>query len=266
MRYFENRGNLHLATTIESDILELNFVDLGSEWNYKGVVSSFTRIYFPTSGSGVVWDGDRKIDLLPGKLYVIPAYTKFSCECESLTKYYAHVSVLRSDGIDVFGEIGRVLECDDDGYTDALDTYSKSGTVKSLMMIRETVFGALNHVCNTLNIDLGSNREYSNIVIGALRYVNENLSASLKIAEIADSLSVASVTLQKHFVKEIGMPIGNYIDQKIMTEAERLLIDGNLNVGEIAEKLGFCDRFYFSRKFAMRFGVSPKKYLKHRAT
>lgn len=267
MRYMENCGNLQSAKNLVTDLHELQYVKIKEEWNYKNVVSAFTRVYFPISGEGVVYSEGEKITLTPGNLYVIPAYTKFSCECEvELVKFYAHVSVVKQDGTDAFSNIGRVLEAVDDGFVRRLESLIKDDGIEALIKIRQTVFEALLYVCKKEGVVLGAQKKYSALVKYAIDYINENLSASLKISDIANSLSVAGVTLQQRFTKEVGMPIGKFIDQKLMMTAERELIKGDMNVGEIAEKLGFCDRFYFSRRFSEWYGASPKKYLKMRGT
>ena len=267
MRYFENRGTLVLAKELKTELTELCYVEIGREWNYSNVVSAFTRIYLPIDGEGVVYCNGEKIVLTPGNLYVIPAYTKYSCECEErLTKFYAHVSVIKQDGTDAFSNIGKVLVARDKGYCSGLQQLSKNDDVSSLIKIRQLIFDAILYVCSSCNVALGEQKKYSSLVKGAINYINYNLTASLKISEIANSLSVAGVTLQQHFTREVGMPIGKFIDKKLMMVSEIELVKGELNVGEIAEKLGFCDRFYFSRRFSEWYGYSPKKYLKLRGT
>jgi AraC-like DNA-binding protein len=60
--------------------------------------------------------------------------------------------------------------------------------------------------------------------------------------------------------KYINMALGKYIDDRILAEAERLLLNTNLSIKDISDKLGFCDQFYFCRKFTFYYGVSPIKH------
>ncbi len=46
-----------------------------------------------------------------------------------------------------------------------------------------------------------------------------------------------------------------------LTQSIHLLEQGNLLVKEVAEKVGFEDQYYFSKRFKEYFGVSPKNYL-----
>ena len=35
-----------------------------------------------------------------------------------------------------------------------------------------------------------------------------------------------------------------------------------MQISRISERYGFCDQFYFSRRFKEKFGVTPQKYRK----
>jgi AraC-like DNA-binding protein len=59
------------------------------------------------------------------------------------------------------------------------------------------------------------------------------------------------------------MSIGDYRELLIMNRARQLLAMGKLSIGEIAEKLGFSDRFYFSKYFKKRQGITPSAYKSH---
>ena len=56
-----------------------------------------------------------------------------------------------------------------------------------------------------------------------------------------------------------GGPINYFIELKI-EKAKQLIDEGNLNLTEIAESLGFNSLHYFSRLFKKMTGISPSKY------
>ena len=60
---------------------------------------------------------------------------------------------------------------------------------------------------------------------------------------IADSLFMSKNTLAKNFRREVGIPIGKYIDKQVFFEAEILLTKSSMSVKEISGTLGFCDQF-----------------------
>ena len=104
---------------------------------------------------------------------------------------------------------------------------------------------------------------YSPVTKRALDYIENNLRASLTAEDIAKSLYVSSGSLQKRFKREIGLPIGKYITNRVMFLAEQMLHTHEYSIKEISDSLGFCDQFYFSRVFTATYGISPTQYKKN---
>ena len=257
----KNSGISQYVKSVALECSTFTYVDLKPDWNFKNVISPFNRIYIPLGGEGKVYSNGKEYTVKKGTVTIIPAMTKFSCSCEnSLSKFFAHVNVLGRDGLDVFSFANEVIELNVD-YSEELTTLFNNKDVLSAVKIKTKLFEILLTAFNNKNYAYDDAKIYSNVVYKALNYINNNLSANLKISDIAKSLSISKITLQKKWKQEISVPIGKYVDDKIMLLAERELSSGNLNVGEIAEKYGFCDRFYFSRKFKEYFNLSPKKYV-----
>ncbi len=256
----KNSGISQYVKSVTFECYTFTHVNLGNEWNFKNVISPFNRIYIPTSGEGKVYSNGKEYIVKKGKVTIIPAMTEFSCECEnSLDKFFAHVNVLGRDGLDVFSFANEILELDEDFSEELIYLYNCKD-VFSAIKIKNKLFEIILTAFDKMNYSYPEAKPYSNTVYNAIDYISKNLSANLKISDIAKTLSISSITLQKKWRQEMNVPIGKYIDDKIMLLAERELSNGNLNVGEIAEKFGFCDRFYFSRKFKEYFSLSPKRY------
>lgn len=64
------------------------------------------------------------------------------------------------------------------------------------------------------------------------------------------------------FKKTMGMSPHCFYSQIVANKAHDLILNSELNVGEIAETLGFSDIYYFSRFYKKYFGVSPNKHRK----
>ena len=71
---------------------------------------------------------------------------------------------------------------------------------------------------------------------------------------------VSESTLVKLFRKEVGVPLGAYIDDLVFFRAEVLLSETQMSLRDISSSLGFCDQFYFSRRLSQRHGESPRAY------
>ena len=97
-------------------------------------------------------------------------------------------------------------------------------------------------------------------VAKSLTYIRKNLSARLNIAELAAHCYVSRRHLTDLFRRELGVTPGKYIDDQLTIAAQRRLIQTEDSVGKISEELGFCDQFYFCRKFKQTVGLTPIQY------
>ncbi len=260
----ENSGISVSVKQTSFEILTFKKVSLDKTWNYENVFSPYTRIYLPISGEGEIVSGGKTFEIKKGNIYVIPTMTGFSCKCDKrLDKFFAHVSLTTEGGADVFWGVDRVLTIEDDeNYLEKLLALYESNSVNAVIETRHLLLSALVKVTTANNVMLGGIRKYSPIVKNAMDYINENLSAGLTVKEVAEKLFISVITLQKRFKRETLKPVGKYIDERLLTACAKELADGKLNIGEISDKYGFCDRFYFSRKFSEFYGVSPKRYAK----
>ena len=126
---------------------------------------------------------------------------------------------------------------------------------------KQEVYTPLFTLLDMYNIKINKN-EYSMQIRRAIEYIESHLTLQLKISEIAEKTFAATSTLTRNFKRETGMSIGQYIDESIMFQAQRMLLSSNASILEISEKFGFCDQFYFARRFKEKFEVSPREYRK----
>lgn len=60
----------------------------------------------------------------------------------------------------------------------------------------------------------------------------------------------------------LGVPAGHLIRDRVILEAKRLLINMELSIAEISEKLAFSDHSYFIKFFKKQVGTTPDKFRK----
>jgi YesN/AraC family two-component response regulator len=67
-------------------------------------------------------------------------------------------------------------------------------------------------------------------------------------------------SLSAKFKKETGCTLTDYINQRRVNASLILLVTTKLPVGEVAEKVGYINRNYYSRIFKKIEGMTPKEY------
>ncbi len=95
-------------------------------------------------------------------------------------------------------------------------------------------------------------------------YISEHLSDSeLNVNQIASELAMSRATLYTKVKASFNKGIGEYIEQKRMEEASRLLKETTLSITEISERVGYTTSRYFSSRFKIYCGISPLSYRKN---
>lgn len=94
------------------------------------------------------------------------------------------------------------------------------------------------------------------------KIIDYNFDRNITMLEIADTLHLDSSYITRKFVEKYAVPPKEYLIQKRMDTAKRLLVDSNASVAEISVSVGYNDPLYFSRIFKSKTGMSPTKYKK----
>ena len=97
-------------------------------------------------------------------------------------------------------------------------------------------------------------------------YIKNNLGDRVTLADIANSLHCSTVTLTEHFKAEFEITVMDYLLKKRMELSERLMLETDLPLREIAARTGFADVEYFSRTFKKCHSVSPAAWRRSKMT
>ncbi|EUJ52443.1 bifunctional transcriptional activator/DNA repair enzyme AdaA [Listeria fleischmannii] len=97
-------------------------------------------------------------------------------------------------------------------------------------------------------------------VLDIKRYVRLNLSEPLTLNEIATYCHGSESHLHRTFKKVTGETIHHFVVHQKITFAKELLQNKNLEVQQVAEKVGFRNAAQFATLFKKKTGRSPSKY------
>ncbi len=100
----------------------------------------------------------------------------------------------------------------------------------------------------------------NSIVDAAVRYIQENYTSTIRLADVAKMLSVSEEHLSRIFKKEITFGFSEYITLIRLQKAEHMLKnEPSRAVTEVAYACGFNDSNYFSYKFKKAYGLTPSE-------
>lgn len=271
-------------------MLNVGLARHNGDWNWSNVDSPFTRIYLVTQGKARLHLEDRVLDLRPGHLYVIPAHTAHSYECDGLfTHYYLHVYEGYKNETDIFdffefpteaeanpldAELfeqmcqmhpeAKLPASDPTLYDNSKIFTSNVNRYKNLplhekLQLRGTILMLLSRFFKEATPKQWTEDERISRV---QKYIHDHIYEDIDINTLASIACVTKSYLIRLFTQMCGMPPLQYINQKKIERAQLLLITDNMPIKELAYKLGFNDHSYFIRMFKKSTGMSPQVYRK----
>ncbi len=95
-----------------------------------------------------------------------------------------------------------------------------------------------------------------------VRYIDENYTrADISLSDISKQFYISPSYLSTIIKEHLGETFVERITRLRMERAKVLLLSGEEKVYEVAEKIGYTDRRYFSDSFKKYTGFTPKEYI-----
>ena len=258
----KNRAIMDLINGMQMRFGYIGYADVDESWRTGLLATPFNRLYLIDSGSGVLkWEQGEE-ELKPGNAYLLPAGLPCSYYCNgALSLLFFHFNIPKPDRFDLMQEADRPASirfskekiselkklCAQSGYEEAFEVTCAVNDIV-LEMKRKYRFR------------WNAPASYSADVAGTIFAINRNLSASLRVDELAARCFISRSYLSRLFRKEVGVTIKQYINMQLINAAQWRLGNTNDSVEKISSDLGFCSQFYFSEFFKKRCRVSPLQY------
>ncbi|MDD3833150.1 MAG: AraC family transcriptional regulator [Oscillospiraceae bacterium] len=99
------------------------------------------------------------------------------------------------------------------------------------------------------------------IVQKVIEYIDDNImSGDITVDEIGKRFFLTGSYLSRIFKLETGKTISQYKRDKRLEISKKMLIEDNLTVSEVSEKMNYCSIHYFSSEFKKKYGFPPSEY------
>ncbi len=272
-------------------LLNIGYVRLDSHWNYNNVISPYTRLYLITKGEAYVYHHNQKINLLPGKMYLIPSYTYSSYKCDVMhEQYYINFFEELGNGMSIYNFVNfkyeveattldelffkRLLEINpnrsltnnDPEYYDnypMLFKFENKNAELSNNNYLET-HGTLKILLSkffdeTTRVSKDKSQRRIN---GVLNYISENLHNTLTVKNLANFCNLSVDHFSRKFKTTFGVRPIKYIQFKRVERAVLLLRTTTYSLDEISNTLGFENTNYFTRVFKKHMNITPTAFRK----
>ncbi|MGE5583237.1 MAG: AraC family transcriptional regulator [Bacillota bacterium] len=93
-----------------------------------------------------------------------------------------------------------------------------------------------------------------------INYLQEHINDNLRFEDVCQFSNLSKTNLKTIFKEKTGASVMEYFKNLKIEEAKKLIREGECNITEIAERLGFTTIHYFSRRFKQATGMTPSEY------
>ncbi|OMF37269.1 AraC family transcriptional regulator [Paenibacillus sp. FSL H8-0548] len=94
-------------------------------------------------------------------------------------------------------------------------------------------------------------------------FMEQHFNEQLSVEQLAAMANISPKYFVDLFTKTYGQSAMDFLTDLRINRAKRYLIETEYRLREIAQRVGYSDEFYFSRKFKKEVGVSPSAFVKH---
>lgn len=275
-------------------LLNVDYVQLGVNWNYKNVTSTFYRIYLIDDGSGALYNPASSFTLEKGYLYMVPSFTTCNYYCsEYLSQYYISFIEEAPDGTSLFASNRRILRvpgipADLEHFKRILElnpnrglkrsedpkVYEKYPVLQSFRELNnymqlsayvETQGLLLQLLSRFLTPDCFESPEsvIHSKISDAINYIQTNLHKPITVALLSQRANQNTDYFSRLFREHTGERPLSYIQLKRVERAQFLLENTDLPLAEVAAETGFESLSYFTRTFKEKTGQTPGEYKKN---
>lgn len=271
-------------SVIVSDIVTIHYFEYASDYMFTGEQHNFWELVYIDHSSAIVTAGNREFTLNHGDCFFhtpnqwhnikangvdAPNVVIISFYCDSLPTALGdriyHLTKSEKDLISqILSEFTEVFSTPLGDYhahyhTRRSDIPFGAEQLMKLYLTQLIIMIIRDSKSHTKFQTHAHNNELFTMLI---EYFEKNISKQLTIAEIAQYANISKSTLKELFKKEVNMGAVQYFNKLKINKAKVYIREGNYNISQIAELLGYDSIHYFSRQFKNIIGLSPTEYSK----
>lgn len=226
-------------------------------------------ISFVTEGEGVLYIGKKKYTISQGDIFILPknikikyyprgksnwAYFWFDFDGTKSNKYLELIGFSKGNYVIRYNNLNDVFyQCEE------LISKKFKGNNIEYYEVLSAFYAIIDLIIKKQN-NTASNTD---IVESITKYIKLHYSrTTLTIEEICSDFNISHSYLCKLFKNQSDSTAKGTIIKVRLKEAQKLLLNTNLSVKQIAYSVGFSDDAYFMKTFKKEFNITPSEYRK----
>lgn len=283
--------NQELLSKLEVKVLAVQRTTVGRWWNFRHVISPFSRLWFVLGGRAVVRHHGRKFTLEPGCLHLVPPFTVHDCSCpRQLDHYHLHFVARLPTGIDLFSLLDceaqiaaplttlgyfrrleallpdRRLPCFDPSSEEyrrfpvAAEQAADELPAADWFEANATVGLLLAPFLRKAQVHEGLHARVTQQFLDVQQFIHEHMREPLLLGDLAQVAKLHPTYFSDRFHELVGVRPLEYLTRRRVERAQYLLLTSRASVKQVAVEVGIPDAAYFTRLFTRICGASPSEY------
>lgn len=292
----QNRAMTHLLNqellrALDLRVLAVQRIQAGRWWNFRHVISPFSRLWFIRGGRATVRHHAKQFTLQPGQLHLVPPFTDHDCSCsKELDHYYLHFACRLPTGIDLLSMLDydfqipaapntlkqfqrlesiypdRKLPCFDPSreeyrrhplaaeradHLTPAVDWLEATGILTLLLVPFLRF-AHSHE----GVHARATRQF----LVVQEFIHANMHRTILLGDLARVVKLHPTYFSDRFRELVGVRPLEYLMQRRMERAQYLLLTTRISVKQVAAQVGIQDPAYFTRAFTRWCGQPPSDY------
>jgi AraC-like DNA-binding protein len=283
--------NQELLAGLDLKVLAIQRITAGRWWNFRHVISPFSRLWLILGGRAVVRHHGRNFTLEPGCLHLVPPFTVHDCAClRQLDHYHLHFVARMPTGIDLLSMLDceaqlpaaprtldyfkrletllpdRRLPC----FDPARDEYRRfpvaaEQTAHELppadwFEANATVALLLSPFLKQARVHEGVHARATQQFLDVQQFIHEHMRQPLVLGDLARVAGLHPTYFSDRFRELVGVRPLEYLMRRRIERAQYLLLTSRASVKQVAVEVGIPDAAYFTRVFTRICRTSPSDY------
>ncbi|WP_416147697.1 response regulator transcription factor [Salipaludibacillus sp. HK11] len=138
--------------------------------------------------------------------------------------------------------------------------HSQVNAISNITQIKDYMYKFMEDIIHYLGTETVTQHEE---IIKAKLYVEENIDKKIRMEDASNHLYMNSSYFSRLFRKETGMTFTEYVTKTKVEKSKTYLIETDLTVEEISNKLGYENTSYYIKLFKKYYATPPMEYRKN---
>jgi AraC-like DNA-binding protein len=283
--------NQEMLAGLDLRVLAIQRTAAGRWWNFRNVISPFSRLWLILEGHAVVRHHGRTFRLEPGRLHLVPPFTEHDCSCSGrLDHYHLHFVARLRTGIDLFSLLncsfqlpaapeslpqfqrlealspGRKLPCFDPAQEEyrrfpiAAEQAAHEMAAADWFEASGLLTLLLSPFLRSARGQEGAHARVTQQFLAVQQCIHERMHESLRLGDLARVANLHPTYFSDRFRELVGVRPLEYLMRRRLERAQYLLLTSRASVKQVAVEVGIPDAAYFTRVFSRICGASPTDY------